>query len=81
MNNIQPAFEGREKGLDQMPIRYQEVKCPLNFDVKINENFQKLAQYVPGQHTTTEVPTTLMYNQEELIGILSHQVGSCTRAS
>ena len=29
MKNVRPAFEGWEKGLDKMPIGYQEVKCHL----------------------------------------------------
>jgi hypothetical protein len=60
MKNVRPAFEAWEKGLDQMPIGYQEVKCHLIFDVKMGENFRRKARFVAGGHTT-DVPTVLTY--------------------
>ena len=60
MKNVRPAFEAWEKGLDQMPIGYQEVKCHLIFDVKMGESFRRKARFVAGGHTT-DVPTVLTY--------------------
>ncbi len=60
MKNNCSAFEAWEKGLNQMPIGYQEVKYYLIFDVKMGESFRRKARLVAGGHTT-EVPSALTF--------------------
>ena len=57
MKNVRPAFEVFEGGIEQLPSRYQEIKCRMIFDVK---NFCRKAWLVAGGHTT-EAPATLTY--------------------
>ena len=37
MKNVRPAFEVWEKGIEEIPLAYQEIKCHLIFDVKRGE--------------------------------------------
>ena len=41
MKILQPAFEVWDKGKEDLPIGYQEIKCPMIFDMKLGENFRK----------------------------------------
>ena len=61
MKNVRLAFEVFEGGTDQLPGGYQEIKCHMIFNVKIGENFCRIAQLVVGGHTT-ETPATLTYS-------------------
>ena len=56
-------FEG---GIQQLPSRFQEIKCHMIFDVKIGENFCRKARLVAGRHTT-DAPATLAYSS-----VISH---------
>ena len=59
--NVRPAFEAFEGGVEQLPSRFQEIKCHMIVDVKIGENFCRKAQLVAGKHTA-EAPATLTYS-------------------
>jgi hypothetical protein len=59
MKNVRPAFEVWEKGIDEIPLAYQEITCHLIFDVKMDENFRRKARFVAGGHTT-EVPDSII---------------------
>ena len=61
MKNVRPAFEAFEGGVEQLPSRFQEIKCHMIFDVKIGENFCRKACLVAGGHTT-DAPATLTYS-------------------
>ena len=61
MKNVRPAFEAFEGGVEQLPSRFQEIKCHMIFDVKIGENFCRKAWLVAGGHTT-DAPTTFTYS-------------------
>ena len=58
MKNVRPAFEVFEGGIEQLPSRYQEIKCHKIFDVKVGENYRRKAWLVAGGHTT-EAPARL----------------------
>ena len=60
MENVRPAFEAFEGGAEQLPSRFQEIKCHMIFDVKIGENFRRKALLVAGG-PTTDAPATLTY--------------------
>ena len=60
MENVRPAFEAFEGGVEQLLSGFQEIKCHMIFDVKIVENFGRKAWLVAGGHTT-EAPATLTY--------------------
>ena len=57
---MRPAFEEWDKPQDEIPIRYQELRCHLIFNVKMGENFRRKARFVAGGHTT-ETPSALTY--------------------
>ena len=59
--NMRPAFKVFEGSVEQLPSRFQEIKCHMIFDIKIVENFCRKAQLVAGGHTT-EAPATLTYS-------------------
>ena len=61
MNNVRLAFKVWEKDISQIPPSYQQIKCHMVFDVKMEENFRRKAQFVAGSHTT-ETPLTLTYS-------------------
>ena len=61
MKNVRPAFEAFGGGVEQLPSRFQEIKCHMIFEVKIGENFRRKARLVAGGHTT-EAPATLTYS-------------------
>ena len=57
---MRPSFEAFVGGVEQLPSRFQEIKCHMIFDVKIGENFRRKAHLVAGGHTT-DAPATLTY--------------------
>jgi Reverse transcriptase (RNA-dependent DNA polymerase) len=59
LKNVRPAFEVWEKGVEDIPIGYQQINCHLIFDVKMGENYRRKARFVAGGHTT-EVPESLI---------------------
>ena len=61
MRNMRPAFEVFDDTKDQLPIRYQFMKCHMIFDVKFGENFRRKARLVAEGHMT-ETPATLTYS-------------------
>ena len=61
MKNIRIYFEVWEKGVENIPPGYKEVKCHIIFDVKLGENFRRKARMVAGGHTTT-APSSLTYS-------------------
>ena len=58
---MRPAFETFEGGVEQLPSRFQEIKCHMIFDVKIGETFCRKGRLVAGGHTT-DSPATLTYS-------------------
>ena len=46
---------------EYLPIIYQEIKCHMIFDIKLDENFCRKAQLVGGRHTTT-APASITYS-------------------
>ena len=58
MNVVKVAFKVLESG-EEVPPSYQEIRCHLIFDIKI-EDFRRKARYVAGGHMT-ETPATLTY--------------------
>ena len=56
-----PAFEAFEGGIEQLPSRFQEIKCHMIFDVNIGETFHRKARLVVGGHTTDAL-TSLSYS-------------------
>ena len=61
MQNVRPAFEVWEKGIDKIPIGYQKIRCHMIFDVKLSEKFRRKARFVAGGHAT-ETPMLLTYS-------------------
>jgi hypothetical protein len=66
MKNVRPAFQ-RKDGLTVEEARsgkalvgYQEIKCHMVFDVKMDGNFTRKARLVAGGHTT-ETPASITY--------------------
>ena len=53
MKNVRPAFEAYEGNKEDVPPRYQQIKCHMIFDIKIGNNFSRKARLVGGGHTTT----------------------------
>ena len=58
--NVRPAFGAFEGGVEQLPSRFQEIKCHMIFDVKIGETFSRIARLEVGG-CTTETAATLTY--------------------
>jgi hypothetical protein len=50
MNNVRVAFKILD-GEESVPPTYQEIRCHLIFDVKM-EDFRRKARFVAGGHTT-----------------------------
>ena len=46
MKNIRPDFEVWEKDISGLPPGYQNITCHMIFDVKMDENFRRKAQFV-----------------------------------
>ena len=61
MNNVLLAFEMFEKRKEDIPIGYQQIKCHMIFDVKLDENFRCKTRLVGGGHITTD-PSSIMYS-------------------
>ena len=59
MKNVQVAFKTLEDG-EKIPVGYQEIKCHMVFDVKM-EDFRRKARFVAGGHMT-EVPMAATYS-------------------
>jgi len=67
MKNVIVAFEPWGKGSvddarsgQELP-GYQEIKCHMIFDIKMDEKFTRKARLVAGGHTT-DTPTSLTYS-------------------
>ena len=60
MNNVRIDFEVWEKGVENIPPGYQEVKYHMIFGVKLGENFRIKAKMVAGGHIMTP-PSSLTY--------------------
>ena len=58
---MRKAFEAFEGGVEQLPSRFQEIKCHMIFDIKMGENVCRKARWVAGGHTT-DAPATLIYS-------------------
>ena len=54
MKNIRPALKVWEKRREDLPIRYQEIKCHMIFDINISDNFRRKARLVGGGHKTAK---------------------------
>ena len=50
MKNVRPAFEVWEKHKEDLPIRYQEIKCRMIFNIKLGENLRRKARLVGNRH-------------------------------
>jgi hypothetical protein len=59
MTKVQVAFRILEDGV-MVPPTYQQTRCHLIFDLKI-ENFRRKARFVAGGHTT-KTPVTLTFS-------------------
>ena len=59
MSKVRVAFEVLEDGKDPPPT-FQEMRCHLIFDVKM-EDFQRKARLVAGGHMTTPPSATVTY--------------------
>lgn len=59
MSKVQVAFQILEDGKDPPPA-YQEIRCHLVFDVKM-EDFQRKARFVAGGHMTESPPASATY--------------------
>ena len=59
MKNVKVAFKTLEDG-EKIPVGYQEIKCHLVFDVKM-EDFCHKARFVAGGHMT-DVPAAATYS-------------------
>jgi hypothetical protein len=65
MQNVLPAFElwnatVEEARSNRHLVGYQEIKCHMVFDVKL-ENLVRKARFVAGGHTT-ETPSSITYS-------------------
>ena len=60
MRNIRPAFEVWEKGISELPPRYQNITCHIIFDVKMGRKFRRKARFVAYGHNT-KTPTAMTY--------------------
>ena len=58
MKNVRVAFDIKD-GSFTTPVGYQQIRCHIVFDVKL-ESFKRKARLVAGGHTT-ETPKTLTY--------------------
>ena len=67
MKNVRVAFEAWEEGsLDdsrhgQKLVVYQEIRCHMIFDIKMDRRFTRKARYVAGGHTT-DTPSSITYS-------------------
>ena len=59
MSKVRIAFEIMDDGIEAPPT-FQEMRCHLVFDVKM-EDFQRKARLVAGGHMTTVTSATVMY--------------------
>ena len=59
MKNVKVAFQTLENG-EKVPVGYQEIKCHMVFDVKM-EDFRRKARLVAGGHMT-ETPMAATYS-------------------
>jgi Reverse transcriptase (RNA-dependent DNA polymerase). len=66
MSKVKVAFEKLDISVDEMrkgqaKPGYQEIKCHMIFDIKMDGSFTRKARLVTGGHTT-ETPTSLTYS-------------------
>ena len=59
MSKVQVAFQVLEDGADAPPT-FQDIRCHLIFDVKM-EDFQRKARFVAGGHLTETPPSLATY--------------------
>lgn len=59
MSKVQVAFQVLEDGASSLPT-FQEIRCHLIFDVKM-EDFQRKARLVAGGHMTQSPPASVTY--------------------
>ena len=55
------ALEPWEKGIENILLGYQQVKCHMIFDIKMGENFRQRDRMMAGGHTTT-APAGMTYS-------------------
>ena len=55
MKNVSIVFKIREVG-DPNPVRHQQIRCLMIFDIKI-EKFKRKGRFVAGGHTTETLET------------------------
>ena len=60
MLNVRIAFKTLSDD-DQVPPGYQQMKCHMIFDVKLEQRFRKKARMVAGGHTV-ECPPHMTYS-------------------
>ena len=67
MNNVCVDFEAWEEGSledarrGQKLVGYQEIRCHMIFDIKMDGRFTCKARYVAGGHTT-DTPSSITYS-------------------
>ena len=66
MNNVRVAFKAWEEGSledarrGQKLLGYQEIRCHMIFDIKMDGRFTRKDRYVAGGHTT-DPPSSIKY--------------------
>ena len=67
MKNVCVAFEAWEEGsledarCGQKLVGYQEIRCHMIFDIKMDGRFTRKARYVASGHTT-DPPSSITYS-------------------
>jgi hypothetical protein len=61
MKNVRPACEKWEKSEQELPPRFQRIKCHFIFDIKMSENFWRKARLVANGNEI-ETPAALTYS-------------------
>ena len=67
MKNVRVAFDAWEEGslndarCGQKLVGYQEIRCRIIFDIKMDRRFTRKACYVAGGHTT-DPPSSITYS-------------------
>ena len=67
MDNVHVSFEAWEEGSledarrGQKLVVYQEIRCHMIFDIKMDGQFTRKACYVAGGHTT-DPPSSITYS-------------------
>jgi Reverse transcriptase (RNA-dependent DNA polymerase) len=61
MANVRVPFQVFDGERKQLPPGYQEIKCHMIFDVKLDKNFRKKARFVAGGHAA-DPPSSITYS-------------------